>query len=50
MLAAASTDLVSGLAVKVGLAEKPFTVDVAGAEGPARVIVLVLSPGPLSAA
>lgn len=50
VLAAASTDLVSGLAVKVGLAEKPFTVDVAGAEGPARVIVLVLSPGPLSAA
>lgn len=50
VLAAASTELVSGLAVKVGLAQEPFALDLPGAEGSARVIVLVLSPRPLSAA
>jgi CBS domain-containing protein len=50
VLAAASTELVTGLSVTVGLAEEPFVVDTAGTEGTARVLMLVLSPASLARA
>jgi len=44
ILAAASTELVRGLSVMVGLADRPFRVQAHGDSGTARVIILVLSP------
>ncbi len=44
VLAAVTTDAVRTLSVTVGLADTPFDVLVTGAEGTARVLVLVASP------
>ena len=44
VLAAASTELVRGLSVMVGLADRPFRVQAHGDSGTARVVILVLSP------
>lgn len=44
VLTAASTELVRGLSVMVGLADRPFRVDAHGDHGSARVVLLVLSP------
>lgn len=44
VLAAATSGAVDALTVTVGLSDTPFQVDAPGAEGTARVVVLVLSP------
>lgn len=49
VLAAAPTAAVDHLSVMVGLASDPLDVKAAGAEGSARVVVLVLSPADPSA-